>query len=316
MNEDARLWTVGELATAAGITVRTLHHYDELGLLRPSDRSAAGYRLYDEEGVQRLYRILALRGLGFPLGELADLLDADAGSLQAATRAQLERTERQLAVTEALRVRLADLLTEQERSREPSSEQLIDTMEAMTMSVKLTRIYTRQGDGGETRRGDASPAAKDDPAIEAGGEVDELCAQLGFALSLPDLPAGHADWLHRIQNDLFDLGAELSVPSAARRTDAPRLDRGYVAWLEGICDELNAALPPLDSFLLPGGDPYAAQLQVCRAVCRRAERRALTCGEAGPDALAYLNRLSDLLFILARSAGAVEETLWRPWSRR
>jgi cob(I)alamin adenosyltransferase len=316
MSEDARPRTVGELASAAGVTVRTLHHYDELGLLRPSGRSEAGYRLYDDEALRRLYRILALRGLGFPLGELADLLEADAGSLQAATRAQLERTERQRAATEALRTRLADLLLEQERSGEPSSDRLIDTMEAMSMSVKLTRIYTRKGDGGETRRGDASPVAKDDPAIEAGGEVDELCAQLGLALSLPDLPAGHSDWLRRIQNDLFDLGAELSVPSTARRPDAPCIDRSYVDWLEDICDEVNADLPPLDSFLLPGGDPYAAQLQVCRAVCRRAERRAFACGNAAPDALAYLNRLSDLLFILARSAQATEETLWQPWSRR
>jgi cob(I)alamin adenosyltransferase len=316
MSEDERLWTVGALAAAAGVTVRTLHHYDELGLLRPSERSEAGYRLYDEEALRRLYRILALRGLGFPLGQLADLLDADAGSLQAATRAQLERTERQLAATEALRTRLADLLVEQEGSGAPSSEKLIDTMEAMSMSVRLTRIYTRQGDDGVTRRGDGAPATKDDPAIEAGGEVDELCAQLGFALSLPDLPSGHADWLRRVQNDLFDLGAELSVPSSAQTPDAPRIDRAYVDWLEGICDELNAELPPLDSFILPGGDPYAAQLQVCRAVCRRAERRALACGEAGPEALAYLNRLSDLLFILARSAQASDEALWQPWSRR
>jgi cob(I)alamin adenosyltransferase len=316
MSEETRRWTVGELAAAGGVTVRTLHHYDELGLLPASERSQAGYRLYDDKALRRLYRILALRGLGFSLGQLADLLDADAGSLQAATRAQLERTECQLAATEALRTRLTDLLLEQERSGEPTSEQLIDTMEAMNMSVKLTRIYTGQGDRGETRRGDASPAAKDDPVIEAGGGVDELCAQLGLALSLPDLPSGHTEWLRRIQNDLFDLGAELSVPSAVRQPTAPRIDRGYVRWLEEICDELNADLPPLDSFLLPGGNPYAAQLQVCRAVCRRAERRALACGEVSPDALAYLNRLSDLLFILARSAQATDEALWQPWSRR
>jgi cob(I)alamin adenosyltransferase len=189
-------------------------------------------------------------------------------------------------------------------------------MEAMSMSVRLTSIYTRQGDRGDTHRGDASPVAKDDPVIEAGGEVDELCAQLGLALSLPDLPGGHADRLRRIQNDLFDLGAEFSVPAAVRRPDAPRLDPDYVRWLEEVCDELNANLPPLDSFLLPGGTPYAAQLQVCRAVCRRAERRALACGEASPEALSYLNRLSDLLFILARSAQPTGEALWQPWSRR
>ena len=316
MSEDARLWTVGELAAAAGATVRALHHYDELGLLRPSRRSEAGYRLYDEEALRRLYRIVALRGLGFPLKQLADLLDADAGSLRAATEAQLERTERQLTATEALRDRLAELLQEQEQSGEPSPEQLIDTMEAMSMSVKLTRIYTRQGDGGDTRRAGAGKVAKDDPAIEAGGEVDELCAQLGLAVSMADLPAGHADWLRRVQNDLFDLGAELSVPPPARRADAQRLDQGYIDWLEEICDELNRDLPPLNSFLLPGGSPYAAQLQICRAVCRRAERRAVACGEASPDAIAYLNRLSDLLFILARSAQPTDEALWQPWSRQ
>src|ERR1700750_1947136 len=108
MSDDAHLWTVGELAAAAGVAARALQHYDELGLLAPSERSAAGYRLYDSAAVRRLYRILALRGLGFPLGELGDLLDADAGSLEAATRAQLERTEEQLAATEALRARLTD----------------------------------------------------------------------------------------------------------------------------------------------------------------------------------------------------------------
>jgi len=316
MSEGTRLWTVGELASAGGVTVRTLHHYDELGLLAPSERSQAGYRLFDVEALRRLYRILALRGLGFSLGELADLLDADSGSLQAATRAQLERTQRQLAATEALRTRLTDLLMERERSGEASSEQLIDTMEAMNMNVKLTRIYTGLGDSGETRRGDASPATKTDPVIEAGGSVDELSAQLGFALSLPDLPSGHAEWLRRIQNDLFDLGAELSVPAAVRQPDKPHMDQGYVRWLEEICDEVNADLPPLDSFLLPGGGSYAAQMQICRTVCRRAERQALSCGEASPEALAYLNRLSDLLFILARSARSEDEILWQPWSRR
>jgi cob(I)alamin adenosyltransferase len=315
MSDDARLWTVGELAAAAGVTVRALHHYDELGLLAPSERSEAGYRLYDSAAVRRLYRILALRGLGFPLAELGDLLDADAGSLEAATRAQLERTEDQLAATEALRTRLTDLLRDAEQAGEPSTDRLIDTMEAMSMSVNLTRIYTRQGDGGDTRRAGGDRVGKDDPAIEAGGEVDELCAQLGVALSLPELPAGDADALRRIQNDLFDLGAELSVPAASRKPGVRRLDQGYVDWLEEICDERNAALPSLDSFLLPGGTPYAAQLQVCRAVCRRAERRALASGEASPEALAYLNRLSDLLFILARSAQPDAEALWEPWSR-
>jgi cob(I)alamin adenosyltransferase len=316
MTTNGRFWTVGELAKAAGVTVRTLHHYDDLGLLRPTERSEAGYRIYDEQGVDRLYRILVLRDLGFPLSEVASLLDADAGSLDAATRAQLDRTEQGIAEAESLRGRLTGLLRAQEQPRGPTSEELIETMEAMSMSVKLTRIYTRQGDGGETDRAEGSRVAKDDPVIEAGGEVDELCAQLGFALSIADAPGADHDRLRRIQNDLFDLGAELSASPPARQPGAPRVDERYVRWLEEACDELNAELPALDSFLLPGGSPYAAQLQVCRAVCRRTERRVLASGEASAEMLAYLNRLSDFLFILARSAPLDDEALWRPWSRR
>jgi cob(I)alamin adenosyltransferase len=315
MDAGGRLWTVGELAEAVGVTVKTLHHYDHLGLLPPSERSEAGYRLYDERGVGRLYRILALRDLGFPLEQIVSLLDADVGSLRAATRAQLDRVEQQITADEALRKRLVALVRAQEGSTEPTSEELIDTMEAMSLSVRLTRIYTRHGDGGETRRADATEVAKDDPAIEAGGEVDELCAQIGVALSMVDAPAAQVERLRAIQNDLFDLGAELSVPPSAREPGSPQVDAGYVERLERACDECNAELPALDSFLLPGGEPYPAQLQLCRAVCRRAERRVMAAGEASSEILAYLNRLSDLLFILARSAHTGDESLWQPWGR-
>jgi cob(I)alamin adenosyltransferase len=302
MDEGKDLWSVGELATAAGVTVRTLHHYDRLGLLAPVERSDAGYRNYDRDGVERLYRILALRGLGFPLAEVGELLDADAGSLREATRARLEQTEQDLARMRDLRERLRGVL----HASEPTAHDLIDTMEAMSMSVKLDRIVTRGGDAGETGRAGGRRVPKDDPVIEAGGEVDELTAQLGFALSMPEVPAEHTEWLRRVQNDLFNLGAELSVPAAA----PGRLRAEDVAWLDESCERLNAGLEPLDSFLLPGGGPpYPAQLQVCRAVCRRAERRLVATGEAGPAALAYLNRLSDFLFILARSI-TLTETVW------
>ena len=182
------------------------------------------------------------------------------------------------------------------------------------MSVKLDRIVTRGGDAGETGRAGGGRVPKDDPAIEAGGEVDELSAQLGFALSMPDVPIGHAEWLRRVQNDLFDLGAELSAPAAVLG-DEGGLEAEDVAWLDEACERLNAGLEPLDSFLLPGGGPpYPAQLQVCRAVCRRAERRLVATGEAGPAALAYLNRLSDFLFILTRSIDATE-AVWEPRPR-
>jgi cob(I)alamin adenosyltransferase len=301
MDDGKELWSVGELATAAGVTVRTLHYYDRLGLLAPVERTGAGYRQYDRDGVERLYRILALRDLGFPLAEVGGLLDADAGSLREATRARLAQADAELARTQALRERLRGVLD----AVDPSPDDLIDTMEAMSMNVKLDRIVTRGGDAGETGRAGGGRVPKDDPLMAAGGDVDELSAALGFALAQADVPAGHAEWLVRVQNDLFDLGAELSAPGGVA------LDDRHVAWLDESCERLNAELEPLDSFLLPGGgSPYAAQLQVCRAICRRAERSVIASGEAGPAALTYLNRLSDFLFILARSAGDGTEATW------
>ena len=180
------------------------------------------------------------------------------------------------------------------------------------MTVNLTRIYTRLGDDGETHLGDMSRVPKTHPRIEAYGTVDELNAQLGVALALPVFPARFADHLRRIQNDLFDVGADLSVPHGGDR-ERLRLAPEQTAWLEAACDEINAELPPLRSFLLPGGTPAAAQLHVCRTVCRRAERRTVDCGEeVNRECVRYLNRLSDLLFILARAANAGDEPLWEP----
>jgi len=183
------------------------------------------------------------------------------------------------------------------------------------MTVNLTRIYTRLGDGGETHLGDMSRVPKTHPRIEAYGTVDELNAQIGVALVTPGLPERAAGWLGRIQNDLFDVGADLSVPEGGER-ERLRVAPEQTAWLETACDEANAELEPLKSFVLPGGAPAAAQLHVCRTVCRRAERRVLACSdEASPEAVRYLNRLSDLLFILAREANvaaAASEPLWEP----
>jgi cob(I)alamin adenosyltransferase len=184
------------------------------------------------------------------------------------------------------------------------------------MTVNLTRIYTKLGDGGETHLGDMSRVAKTDPRIEAYGEVDELGAHLGVALTLPDIPQRTAEWLRRIQNDLFDVGADLSVPAADSR-ERLRLLPEQVAWLEQRCDEVNATLEPLRSFVLSGGTPAAAWLHVCRTVCRRAERRVVALGgAASPETRRYLNRLSDLLFILAREANGGEEPLWVPGQYR
>jgi len=184
------------------------------------------------------------------------------------------------------------------------------------MTINLTRIYTKLGDGGETHLGDMSRVPKTDPRIEAYGAVDELGAHLGVALTLAELPERTAIWLRRIQHDLFDLGADLSVPDSDSR-ERLRLLPEQVGWLEQRCDEVNAELEPLRSFVLSGGTPAAAWLHVCRTVCRRAERRVVALGgEASPETLRYLNRLSDLLFILAREANGGDEPLWVPGQNR
>jgi cob(I)alamin adenosyltransferase len=180
------------------------------------------------------------------------------------------------------------------------------------MTVNLTRIYTRLGDGGETHLGDMSRVPKTHPRIEAYGTVDELNAQLGVTLTLNDLDPAHAEWLKRIQNDLFDVGADISVPADPSK-DRLRVIAEQTEWLEQRCDEVNATLAPLKSFVLPGGTPAAAHLHVCRTVCRRAERLAIACGdELNAEVVRYLNRLSDLLFILSRAANGGEEPLWEP----
>jgi cob(I)alamin adenosyltransferase len=180
------------------------------------------------------------------------------------------------------------------------------------VTVNLTRIYTRLGDGGETHLGDMSRVPKTHERIEAYGTVDELNAQLGVALAMPDLPAQTADRLRRVQNDLFDVGADISVPHGGDRSRL-RVTAEQTEWLERVCDEVNEGLPKLRSFVLPGGTPAAAQLHVCRTVCRRAERRTIACGEqVNAECVRYLNRLSDLLFILSRAVNDGAEPLWEP----
>jgi cob(I)alamin adenosyltransferase len=208
------------------------------------------------------------------------------------------------------------------------------------MTVNLTRIYTKLGDDGETHLGDMSRVSKLHPRVEAYGTVDELNAAIGVALLQPGLEERLAEWLRRVQNDLLDVGADLSVPTpsgeasegAASATPRARLRVGadYTLWLEQACDEANATLEPLRSFVIPGGTPAAAHLHVCRTVCRRAERRSIAIGaDVNPEVVRYLNRLSDLLFILSRAAnrapgGDAErpasspkgEPLWQPGAHR
>jgi cob(I)alamin adenosyltransferase len=182
------------------------------------------------------------------------------------------------------------------------------------VTVNLTRIYTRLGDGGETHLGDMSRVAKTHPRIEAYGTVDELNAQIGLAMTVPGLPEGYRQWLAHVQNDLFDVGADLAAPEdPSSDRERLRVIPEQTTWLEERCDEVNDALEPLRSFVLPGGTPAAAHLHVCRTVCRRAERAAIACGrDCSPEAVRYLNRLSDLLFILSRGANGGQEPLWEP----
>jgi cob(I)alamin adenosyltransferase len=182
------------------------------------------------------------------------------------------------------------------------------------MTVNLTRIYTRLGDAGETHLGDMSRVPKTHPRIEAYGTIDELTAQIGWTLTRDGFPPGYRAWLQRVQNDLFDVGADIAAPDDPdSERERLRVIPEQTTWLEERCDEVNATLEPLRSFVLPGGTPLAAALHVCRTVCRRAERAAILCGEdCSPEVVRYLNRLSDLLFILSRGANAGDEPLWQP----
>jgi cob(I)alamin adenosyltransferase len=185
--------------------------------------------------------------------------------------------------------------------------------------VRLTRIYTRGGDAGETSLGDGSRVSKLDSRLAAYGTVDELGSCLGL-VTAGECPEDVRAVLTRVQNELFDLGADLSVP--LEREGRLRVIQEQVDALEADCDRLNADLPELRSFVLPGGTEAAARLHLARTVCRRAEREALAAArehELDPLVLVYLNRLSDLLFVLARHANAVagvDEPLWRPGASR
>ncbi|KPF54336.1 cob(I)alamin adenosyltransferase [Novosphingobium capsulatum] len=185
--------------------------------------------------------------------------------------------------------------------------------------VKLNKIYTRTGDDGTTGLVDGSRRGKHEPRMAAIGEVDEANSALGLAALVVPPDAGAE--LTRIQNDLFDLGADLATPGSdfAPGEMTLRVVPGQVAWLEAMIDARNAALPPLTSFILPGGSEAAARVHLARAITRRAERAAVALAAqepVNPAALAYLNRLSDYLFVLARALNAGRDPLWVPGASR
>ena len=200
--------------------------------------------------------------------------------------------------------------------------------------VRLTRIYTRTGDGGQTRLADMSVADKTDLRVAAYGDVDETNSTIGVALAGGDLPEEVTAVLRTIQNELFDLGADLSTPYRSEESEQAdlRVTQAYVERLERWCDQFSAPLPTLKSFILPGGSAGAALLHVARTVTRRAERSAWAAAEqygtdpvpnlerpggVNPLAITYLNRLSDLLFILTRTVNGPEgDVLWIPGGSR
>jgi cob(I)alamin adenosyltransferase len=184
--------------------------------------------------------------------------------------------------------------------------------------VYLSRIYTRTGDQGQTALGDGQRVPKDHPRVAAYGSVDELNSVLGLLLAT-DPHGAEADLLRAIQNNLFDVGADLCVPPTAEEAPGARLRVQPEQWrhLEAVIDRLNKPLPPLTSFILPGGSLPAAWCHLARTVCRRAERDVITLARTevvNPDVIIYLNRLSDLLFVFARvlNRGGQEDVLWQP----
>src|SRR3712207_1510455 len=186
------------------------------------------------------------------------------------------------------------------------------------MTVRLTRIYTKTGDAGQTHLGDMSRVAKTDPRLAAYADVDEANSVLGVALALGSPAPELTGLLRSVQNDLFDVGADLSTPLVPDPQYPPlRVTAAYTERLEAACDAYNETLPKLASFILPGGTPLAALLHQARVVTRRAERSVWALLEAepertNPETARYLNRLSDLVFILARVANPEGDILWEP----
>lgn len=190
------------------------------------------------------------------------------------------------------------------------------------MAVHLTKIYTRTGDDGTTALSDFSRVSKNDPRLAAYADCDELNASIGQVLALTTLPEDVVTVLKRVQNELFDAGADLSTPIQENPKYPPlRIEQSYIDALEADCDRFNEQLEALNSFILPGGTPGAAMLHVARTIARRAERAAWAAVEAVPETTSvlparYLNRLSDLLFIMSRLANDSNDVKWVPGGSR
>lgn len=300
---------IGEAARALGTTPRALRYYEGRGLLHPAGHTFGGHRRYDNQTVTRARRLLALRALGLSLTDVGGVLDGtDTAQVTTILHAQASRLSDEIAQLHALHKRVVSMLTpaSSHPTPLPTPGPLLDLLEDLAMNVRLSSIYTKTGDEGMTDLAGGIRVDKKDPRLEVGGDLDELISAIGFALATPN--PEHVTLLRQIQNDLFDLGARVATDTGGASLDPA----SYTARLERACDDINAQLQPADSFVLPGGSAFTAALHLARAICRRAERHAWALTDIDREICRYLNRLSDLLFILARSAEPATEPTWSP----
>lgn len=312
---------IGAAARALGTTERALRYYEQRGLLTPAEVSAGGHRRYDGPALRRARRVLALRALGLSLGTINKILTGySQDDITAVLRDQAQRLDAELGELTLLRSRVTELLAAAPAT-EPGTTapaptdgtyQSLNLLEELAMRIVLSRIYTRTGDDGTTALAGGQRVDKTDTRLEVLGDVDELVSALGVAIAA--LGSQHAEELRGIQNDLFDLGADLAATASPGTLGeaTPLVGAGYITRLEQACDQANAHLDPPASFVLPGSNEGSAALHYARAVCRRAERHSWTVPELPDECRRYLNRLSDLLFILARTAETNAEPTWTP----
>jgi cob(I)alamin adenosyltransferase len=302
---------IGAAARLLGTTERALRYYQQRGLMPPVEVSISGHRRYNELALRHARRVLALRKLGLSLSTVGKLLDGDgADDITTVLTEQAQRLDAELNELGALRNRITELLAAATPTN--NTDEALDLLEDLAMKIVLTRIYTRTGDDGTTALAGGTRVDKTDARLEVMGDVDELVSALGVALAASS--GQHATLLRSVQNDLFDLGADIAATGIPRATNSPEplVDATYVDRLEKACDETNARLDPPASFVLPGSNPCSAAIHQARAICRRAERHSWAARAMADDGRHYLNRLSDLLFILARATETKPEPTWAP----
>lgn len=302
---------IGAAARALGTTERALRYYEQRGLLPPAKVSAGGHRRYDDLALRRARRVLALREFGLSLTTIGKALAGDGhADITAVLTEQAQRLDAELHELSSLHRRITDLLAAAPPPH--STDEALDLLEELAMKIVLSRIYTRTGDDGTTALAGGTRVDKTDARLEVMGDVDELVSAIGVAIAASAGQRG--EFLHSVQNDLFDLGADLAATGGPDVTDeaAALVGATYVARLERACDEANAHLDPPASFVLPGSNACSAALHHARAICRRAERHCWAVPEMPDEGRRYLNRLSDLLFILARAAETEAEPTWVP----